>query len=296
MRQVEGRLRRRLVGSLKVTCPWRLREIEEYLTTSEIGTLEGLTDAFGDRVRSGLHRPVRVLRAVVAVLGHDYLMLQGGRIVGRRTAVTAQYEAIAREARRFAREIGPDLASISLEVARSLGLREESEVQSIRKCISTLGLGLDESPDHSGEPKKGALMRLRRDFAFEYLKQQGVPVNNQEILRAMQREHPEFSPAGGPERWKRSIMTSYLGRDRRFAWAGTGTYALVEWGHDRHITDIADAVHSVLRAVGEPVRKREIVQHVTTRYRVTPAGIDFALKHGEGRLFRQVGFQRWTVI
>lgn len=88
-----------------------------------------------------------------------------------------------------------------------------------------------------------------------------------------------------------------LCRDRRFAWAGLGTYALTIWGYPRE-TSTLDVVLHMIRTKGGGVTLGEVFEFMFTdrHYELRQSSVRQALKMAEGRQLRRVGADLWDEL
>ena len=245
------------------------------------------------RIRSPANQAhMFLLSVILRSAGPKYIRLDTS-LYATRNKTTLNYNRITMCARDVLLEVGEDIGQTSIEIGRRLSYRSPEEVSLIRKMLEL-------SPEFTF---RGRLLSLadesnlsmamrRRNYAYEYIHQQGVPVNARELLYHLRQERPELLENIRTDALH--LLKSGLERDRRMAWAGLSTFALVEWGYDHNVTSIGDAAYGLLRSHGKPMRISEIQERILELYRVNTNSIARALKAEEGKRFRRTGKGSWT--
>ena len=289
VRQIEEKLSRKLAARFKHYHGLVLSSLHRTLGAEQVATISQLTSEIFPHATPE-HMPL--LRVILRSAGSKYIRLDT-HLYATRNKTTLNYNRITMCARDVLLELGEDIGQISIEIGRRLSCRSPEEVSLIRKM-----LGL--SPEFklrgrllsvAGESNLSMAMR-RRNYAYEYIHEQGVPVNAREILYHLRQERPELLEnirTNAPH-----LLKSNLERDRRIAWAGLSTFALVEWGYDHNVRSIGDAAYGLLRSHGKPMRISEIQERILELYRVNTKSIASALKAEEGKRFRRTGKGSWT--
>jgi hypothetical protein len=195
------------------------------------------------------------------------------------------HRRVVRAARRILKGIPMTCADLSVEIAKSLRQFDDTQVKTIQKLLlnSPTALRIEHSP--GGEilhpPRQNSSDR-RRAFIYTYIKEQGVPVHIQELFGAIQDSMPELIPDSPTRKSAINTIASGMERDDRFAWAGSSTWGLREWGYASRGASIAAAVLEVLRAAGAPLSAAQITKELSHLYRITRSGVSVALKSAEG--------------
>jgi hypothetical protein len=122
------------------------------------------------------------------------------------------------------------------------------------------------------------------------LAQKGAPCYFAELARCL-------DDASRGEEVSAEYVHAALERDRRFAWAGLGTYALTAWGYPRE-TSTLDVVLYMIRTKGSGVTLGEIFEFMFTdrHYELRQSSVRQALKMAEGQQLRRVGTDLWDEL
>jgi len=186
-----------------------------------------------------------------------------------------------------------------VQVATRIRRVEDSETRAIRGILrnSPHLLRIEQRPGQEvAVPLTQNLTDRRREFAYQYVYAQGVPVHISEILEAMQESEPALFPDSPSGKAAVNAMRALLERDDRFAWAGLSTWGLREWGYPRGVTSIGAAALELVRTAGRPLTKAEIVSALRQLYRVHVGSIGVALQSERGKTLNRDTEGRWHPI
>lgn len=286
VRQIEAKQACAIGEAIRRAYPEAVGAVALQLEAGSIATLSDLA-----RILFGESRPTEraLTRAVLGALGDTVVALEPeGTLWGHRSPVTDRFGDIVLHARRLlVKRLAIDLDALALEIAGRLGLRESSQITTIRRCLVALPtlfrrieLRGDELRNRPSSPTAKA-----KSFAYTYVKTQGVPVKLREIYDALRAEQPELIPNNPSERSTLHTLNAMASRDPRIAWAGPMTYALTEWGYNREVTSAGAAALEVLRNARRPLSASEIADLVVGKYRVTRDAVENAIRT-EGRFVK----------
>ena len=216
-----------------------------------------------------------------------------------REITPAFHRQVLKAARRILKGVPMRCVDVSVEVAMSLRQFDDLQMNIIRKLLlnSPSELTVERSPegDILCPPRQNTSDR-RRSFIYAYIKEQGVPVQMQEIFAAIQDSMPELIPDSPTRQSAINTVASGLDRDDRFAWAGSSTWGLREWGYVSRGASVAAAILETLRASGVPLSAAQIRKQLAHLYRVSPAGISVALKSAEGVTIEKNSQSLWRLL
>jgi hypothetical protein len=118
----------------------------------------------------------------------------------------------------------------------------------------------------------------------------GIPGHFADLARGL-------DDASSGEEISADYVHAVLCRDKRFAWAGLGTYALTAWGYPR-VTSTLDVILHMIHAKGGGVTLSEVNEFmfVDRKYSVKPSSVRQALKAAEGRHLRKLGAGVWDEV
>lgn len=141
-----------------------------------------------------------------------------------------------------------------------MGRFEGSEIETIGKIIrnspAVFNVAISDQA-MTVTPLHQNLHVLRKAFAYNYIKEQGVPIHISEIFEAMQQIDSGLVPEASTPRSAIHALKSLLERDERFAWAGLSILGLREWGYEPGVTSIGGAAVHLLRTAGRPLTLSE---------------------------------------
>jgi len=289
VRQIEQAVASKLIRRISYLNP-------ELLSQADRAVVEGKVVRISDVAGNLFHDPkpehAKLLNMIFEFSGKRYAKLDTD-LWAVKTKATTRYHKVTSLAKDLLLTLGDDVHHVAIEAARRLNLRSPEEILQIQEMLArspeftlrgrTLSLG-----DEAGV----SMATQRRNYAYEYICQQGVPVNKREIRDSIMRDRPElFDNISGDAI---NVLRSNLDRDQRLAWAGPSTYALVEWGYDRNVGSIGDAAYNLLRSHGKPMRLGEIQKGILDLYRVSVNSIAMALNTEKGKRFTRIGKGTWT--
>lgn len=243
-----------------------------------------------------------IVNLIMEAIGNKALFISSsGNLWTVSKAIAIRYPDIIRIARRILSGLTMDLELLAVEVSREIGFREKVEIEVVKKIIRASArflniVDIQGYDSNAISPQSQRLSNIRKDFAYFYIKRQGVPVNLREIFRAMQDEAPHLVPQEGGMSDVMHVLDSNLERDKRLAWAGQSIFALVEWGYEHEVTTIGKAVERLLRRVGRAMSTGEICNEILKLYSVSANSVSAALKREEGKRFRRVKKGFWTIV
>ncbi len=304
VRQIEKKTKLRLYRLIRRDFSYLLESVLRIFHKEQLLSLDKLISTQSTVLQNhqGYH-PQAIGRLVLEALGKKVHFIPSSENLWTISEkMVSLYPEIIRQARLILSGMRMNLDILTLEVSRKIGLRDPSDLQIVKKCLEAssrflikIGCNNEElTPSISISHQR--VTSKRRDFAYEYVKRQGVPVNVREIFRAMQEEAPELVPQSCSFASAVHIFKAALARDKRLAWAGLSTFALVEWGYEHEVTSLGQAAERLLRRMGRPMRTTEIKDFLINLYRVSPPSIYAALRCEEGKRFRRVGPGNWDLL
>lgn len=290
VRQIEQVLASKLIRRISYMYPELLSQPDRVIAEEKVVRISDLAGKlFSDPKPE--HR--KLLNMVFEFTGKQYIKLDTD-LWAARTKATTKYHEVTSLAKDLVLTLGDDVQHTAVEVARRLSLRSPDEVFQIRKILAlspefTLQGNILSLGDEAGL----SMAMQRRKYAYEYIYQQGVPVNKKEIHDSLMKDRPElFDNVSGDSI---NVLRANLDRDQRLAWAGPSTYALVEWGYDHNVRSIGDAAYNILRLHGKPMPLGEIQKRIIDLYRVSVNSIAVALNVEKGKRFIRISKGNWTV-
>ncbi len=189
----------------------------------------------------------------------------------------------------------PQLASILAYVREVRSHRRQPVSDSDVSAVCMFILSHSELPSTSVRTVATDLLALVSppDIADQLeaaLVKRGIPSHFADLARCLD------DTACGDET-SADYVHAVLCRDRRFAWAGLGTYALTAWGYPRE-TSTLDVVLHMIRTKGSGVTLGEVFDFMFTdqHYELRQSSVRQALKLAEGRQLRRVGVDVWDEL
>jgi RNA polymerase primary sigma factor len=82
---------------------------------------------------------------------------------------------------------------------------------------------------------------------------------------------------------------------KEFAWTGSSTYALPEWGYPGYVRSIKDVITWFIKQKGRAVTEKEIYEFMLPRYNVKKESILNTLKRYENTRFKRIGRKLWNL-
>jgi hypothetical protein len=304
VRQIEEKIRLRLIKVIRRESKGILDAILRIIRDQQLLSTEEIANIYVDLAKENFKFPKdAMVNLIMQAIGNGVAFLQSsGNLWSVSKPIANRYPDIMRIARRILSGVTMDLASLAIEVSREIGFREKAEIELVEKTLraSNRFLNISNSQDNEPlseiSPKHQSLPGMRKDFAYFYIKRQGVPVNVREVFRAMQEEAPHLLPQGEGLSCSLHVLDANLERDRRLAWAGMSMFALVEWGYEHEVRTIDKAIERLLRRTGRPMTISEIRNYILNLYSVSPSSIPSALERERGKRFRRVKAGVWTLI
>jgi hypothetical protein len=304
VRQIEEKERLKLTKLIRRESKGILNTIFQKLSDQMVLSTEEIADIYQDLAKEDIKlSKYAIVNLIMQAIGNDVAFIRASEnlwTVSKRIA--NRYPDIIRIARRMLSGVSMDLASLAIEVSRETGFRERAEIEAVKKILSASNrfLNISNSQDYESfsgiSPKYQSLPSMRKDFAYFYIKRQGVPVKLREIFRAMQEEAPQLLPESGGLFSSLHVLDSVLERDKRLAWAGSGKFALVEWGYEHEVTTIDKAIVRLLRRTGRPMTTSEICNYILKLYSVAGGSVSAALNRERGKRFRRIKVGTWTLM
>jgi hypothetical protein len=209
------------------------------------------------------------------------------------------YRKVLKTALNILQGIPRSCDQVSIEVAKTLRYLEDQQIEVIRKILLSPSRLLVVEPSAEGKilhPSRQNAQEQRKSFAYNYIKEQGVPVHLQELFCAMQDFEPELIPDTPTRSSAIRTVSSLVERDERFAWAGPSTWGLREWGYPPGVSSIGSAAVEFLRASSQPLSTTEVTLPLSQLYRISRAAVYAALKKAEGATVRRDPTGRWYAI
>jgi hypothetical protein len=223
----------------------------------------------------------------------------GGNIWASKQLAPGFQRNVLRTARAILNGIPMACAQVSLEVAKSFGQFDDKQINTIQKLLLNSSGHFRVEPSAKGDilcPSRQSSPDRRRAFIYAYIKEQGVPVHIQEIFSAMQDSEPALIPDSPSRRSAIHAIVNSLDHDDRFAWAGSSTWGLREWGYVSRGNSIAAATLEILRASSIPLSTAQIRKELSQLYRVGSAGVSAALKSSKGATIERDSQGLWRPI
>jgi predicted transcriptional regulator len=270
VRQIEKTVKLKLVKLIRRESRDILDIIIKEINNQIVLSLEDISNIYHNLIKENYKFSKNaIVNLIMEAVGKEVLFISSsGNLWTVSKKIAILYPDIIRIARRILSGLTMDLEPLAIEVSREIGFREKAEIEVIKKifCASTRFLNIVDIQDYYSfniiSPKSQKLSNIRKDFAYFYIKGQGVPVNLREIFRAMQEEVPHLLPQEVGLSASLHMLDSNLERDKRLAWAGQSTFALVEWGYEYEVRTIDKAIERLLRRVGRPMSTEEICNHI----------------------------------
>jgi DNA-directed RNA polymerase alpha subunit len=283
VRQIAAGVQEQLRAVLRGRRRPDLVPLREYLQKASVATLAevvGLVPAFSEPTDLDFEACVRLLlKSFPGLQPID----REGQLWSLSASVTADiYHEVIKTAKSILRGTETDLQGLALETARRLRCGEQ-DTKTVRVMIqnATSVFAVQPSSQRVGLLEGQRVHDRRRAFAYDYIRDQGVPIAVSEILDALEETNPDLLPDSPTRHSAANTLRSLLERDDRFAWAGLSTWGLREWGYEAGVTSISQAAITLLRRAG-PLTTSEIQETLRQLYRVSPGSIAAALNAEKG--------------
>ena len=304
VRQIEEKIRLRLIKVIQIESKAILDAILREIRDQQLLSTEEIASIYVDLTKENFKfSKDAIVNLIMQAIGNEVAYLRLSENLWTVSIRIANlYPDIIRIARKILSGVTLDLTSLAIEVSREIGFREKAEIELVKKilCASDRFLNMSNSQDYGPftgiSPKHQSLSGMRKDFAYFYIKRQGVSVNVREIFRAMQEEDPHLLLQGGGLSSSLRALDANLERDRRLAWAGMSMFGLVEWGYEHEVRTIDKAIERLLRLTGRPMTVSEIRNYILNLYAVSAGSITPALERERGKRFRKIKAGVWTLI
>jgi hypothetical protein len=300
VRQIVAAGLKLILKSLKTCRPDLYQGIRRFIRAHEVVSLDEIATAIPDLGNSTRVDPRAYVRLLMFANQDEAHPLDFGGNVWASKEITPEFHRkVLRAARNTLNGIPMPCAHVSVEVAKFLREFDDRQIRTIQKILlnSSGKLRIELSPE--GEllcPPRQNTSDRRRAFIYGYIKEQGVPVQMQEIFSALQDSEPELIPDSPTRRSAVNAIVSNLNRDDRFAWAGSSTWGLREWGYVSRGSSVGAAALEILRASSVPLSTTQIRTELSHLYRVSSAGVSVALKASEGVTIERDSQGLWKPI
>ena len=299
IRQISSQSQKKFARLVRRIRPDVVHALHEYLTRVNVATIAEVIRKVPEFACHGVFADSACFRLVIGELSPGVHSIDPPR--GLRTSsdsITPHFYAkVVRTAKLVLGGISVELDTLALETARRIRCYAEGDIEAIKKII-------EKTPnvftvEFSGEmhlvsPIRQNLADLRKAFAYDYIKEQAVPIHISEIFEAMQEMQPALIPESPTLQSARQTIKSLLERDGRFSWAGLSTFGLREWGYESGVTSIGAAAVNLLRTAGKPLTLPELQGALSQLYRVKSNSISAALKAENGRRVIKDSEGRWV--
>ena len=275
-------------------------KVRAFIHTRSVASLDEIASAIPNVGSSKLYDSKACIRLLLFANPVEIHHLDPSGSVWVSKGITAAFNTkVLRTARTILNGIPMTCMEASVEIARSLQQFDDRQVDTIQKLLlnSRGRFRIEESP--KGQiihPVRQNSQDRRRGFIYNYIKEQGVPVHLQEIFSALQDAEPELIPDSSTRISAVHAVYGSLERDDRFAWAGSSTWGLREWGYASRGRSIGAAALEVLRACGVPLSTARIIKELSHLYRVSSQGVSVALKASEGITMERDADGLWRLI
>jgi len=300
IRQLEVKGAKTLVRKVTFRRPDAYPAIQKLIRAEGVVTLTEVLNAIANRgTLSNLGEEELVLLLLHANDDLFYRLDAKGRIWGLHGVTPGYTERIHGLARNLLRGIPMPCDQLCVEIAKSLGQLEPHALEIIRKILLTPSRSISAEQTDAGiilRPATQSSPDRRRAFVYGYIRDQGVPVTMTEIFSAMQDAEEELIPDSPTRKAALHSIIGLIDRDDRFAWAGSSTWGLREWGYTSQGSSIADAAVEVLRSSSKPLSIPQIADALSHLYRITKAGIAAALINCEGERVERTETKLWRLL
>jgi hypothetical protein len=289
-----------ILRNVKTFRPDVYQDIRAFVRLRGVASLDELISEVSNLGTSALFDSKACIRVLMFANRHDIHPLDSrGNIWGSKEITPEFHRQVLRSARLVLNGIPMKCEQVSVEVAKSLGQLDDKQIKTIHKML--LNSPRPFTVELSGEdemlcPPLQNSQDRRRAFIYAYIKEQGVPIQFQEVFSAMQDSEPELIPDSPSRKSAISTITSSLDRDERFAWAGTSTWGLREWGYVSRGRTVSSAILEILRVSDVPLSAAQIKKQLSQLYRVSSAGVFAALKSCEGKTIEKNPQGLWRLI
>jgi hypothetical protein len=301
IRQIAFKGQNRLAKLVRLCRPDIMDSLGENLGKAKIATLSEIVDRVpnvGDRESFALEACIRLLLEELSPQVHP--IDPSGHLWTPCDSITADfYLRVVTTAKAILHGIPAKLEELAFQTARQLARIEQWEIETIGAIIRNSPAVFTVAVADQAEVVSLVNQNLagrRKAFAYEYIKEQGIPIHVSEILEAMKQVEPGLIPAQSPPRSAMHAMKSLIERDSRFAWAGLSTFGLREWGYEPGVTSIGGAAVHLLRMAGKPLTISEIRQALGHLYQVNPGSITAALNAEKGKKVDKDSGGRWLAL
>jgi hypothetical protein len=294
IRQIVVKLHGRLAANLRRAWPDLMSHLREHLDRvglAAIPEIVSLIPNLGEPAEYSFDASIHLILSSFA----------GIHAVGSQTQLWSTdtsingdfYREVIKEGKAILRRTSADLQNLALEIARRLHRGED--VEAIRVIIQHAPsvFAVRSSDQHVGLLEGQSIQHQRRLFAYEYIREQGVPITLSEVFEAMRETEPDILPDSPTARSVMHNLSSLIERDDRFSWAGPGTWGLREWGYDACVTSIAQAARCLLMRAG-PMTTAQIQETLSQLYRVSPSSITAALNSERGKTVTKDSDGHWV--
>jgi hypothetical protein len=301
IRQIAAKARARFAKLVRRTRPDLTHRLREYLDQVKVATISQISNEIPDFACHGEFVEIACIRLTLEDLSPSVRSLDPAAVLWTSCNWIKPdfYGRVVRTASRVLGGIPVELERLALETARRVGSLEDADIEVIRRIVeATPGVFTVQMSDRATVvlPTRQNLVDLRRAFAYDYIKEQGVPIHLSEIFEAMQEMQPSLIPQPTTPRTALQVIRSSLERDERFAWAGQSTFGLREWGYETGVTSIGGAALQLLRSAGKPLAISELWQALNQLYRINLQSVTAALNAEKGKRVAKDSEGRWVAL
>ena len=164
---------------------------------------------------------------------------------------------------------------------------EEIESEKLEEEINTQETELEDELEYKTESRFERKYTEKLHIALRYvLKRVQRPLYVNELAVKFEKEF-EF-PISLNEVYE--ITSLYK---KEFAWAGSGTYALPEWGYPGYVRSIKEVIAWFINENGRAVTEEEIYEFMLPLYNVKKVSIINSLRKYENTYFKHIGRKLW---
>jgi Bacterial RNA polymerase, alpha chain C terminal domain/Sigma-70, region 4 len=297
VRQIVERGLKLVLRNVKTQCPNVYPSVRKFIRAQGVVSIDGVASAIpdlGTSVQFDSRACVRLL--LFADQDESHPLNLSGNVWSSKEINPEFNKKVLRTALEILKGIPMTTAHLSVEVAKALRQFDDLQIRSIEALLlnSPNKLRLESTADGAVLcPSHQNNSDRRRSFIYAYIKEQGVPVQIPEIFSALQDSEPELIPDSPSRRSAISAIVNGLERDDRFAWAGSSTWGLREWGYVSVGRSVAAAALEILRASSVPLSTSQIRKELSHLYRISSAAVYAALKSSEGETVERDSQGRW---
>lgn len=301
IRQISSQSQKKFAKLVRRTRPDLVRSLLEYFSPVSVATISEVLDGIPELTCHGLFNDAACARMLIGELSPGVHPIDPPKCLWTSIpSVTPDFYAeVVRTAKSVLHGISLDLDTLAVKTSRRIRRYDECDIESVKKIIEKIpdvfilelsGEVTIVSPVSQNQPDR------RKAFAYDYIKEQGVPIQISEIFEAMQETEPALLPESPTLQSAKQSIKSLIERDERFAWAGMSTFGLREWGYESGVTSIGAAAVHLLRTAGESLTFSELEGALSQLYKVKPSSIRAALKAEDGKRVAKDTEGKWFAV